>query len=238
MPPGTTRASTRRRLLQRQRDPERGAAPLAVPDRDRPLVAVDDPLCNRQTQARPPARRAARPPEALEDMRHVGWIDAPPIVLDVELGRRAVEPDGYPDLAAARAVPDRVVDEDRHELAQPGGIALDHDRGRIDDDPDRLGPGRLGQRRGRVGRDIAEIDRAPLERDRTGVRTRKQKQVVDEGGQVVDLRADIVKRLADRMDRLIAMALEMLEGAPNDRQRGAQLVARVGGELALATEGQ
>ncbi len=123
-------------------------------------------------------------------------------------------------------------------LAQPGGIALHHDRGRIDDDPDSLGSGRLGQGRGRVGGDIAQVDRATLERYRTGVRTGKQQQVVDEGGQVVDLRADVVECLADRMDGLVAMALEMLERAPNDRQRGAQLVARVSGELALATERQ
>ena len=32
------------------------------------------------------------------------------------------------------------------------------------------------------------------------------------------------------------MALEVLDAAPDDGQRGAQLVARVGGELALAPE--
>ena len=34
-----------------------------------------------------------------------------------------------------------------------------------------------------------------------------------------------------------AMAHEVVDAAPDDRQRRAQLVARVGGELALASQG-
>src|SRR6266550_8564018 len=192
------------RLLTRQRYPERGAAFLTIANRDGPLVTVDDPLGNRETETRPAARRASGPPEALEDVGHVVRIDAPPVILDVELGGRAGETDGDPDLAAARTVTDRVVDEDRHQLAQPRGVAFDHNRGRIDDDPDRLRLGGLDERGCGVGRDVTEIDRSVLEGDRTGVGTGAQKEIIDEGGQMVDLGADVVERLADGMDRLVA----------------------------------
>ena len=129
------------------------------------------------------------------------------------------------------AVAEVVVGQDRHQLAQPRGIAVDDDRGRIDDDPHRLRLGGLRQRRCRVSRDITEIDRSVFEGDRTGIGPGKQKEIIDEGGQMVDLRANVVERLADGMDRLVAVTLEMLEGAPDDRQRGPQLVAHRRKEL-------
>ena len=45
-----------------------------------------------------------------------------------------------------------------------------------------------------------------------------------------------VERVADRRDRLVAVPLEVLDAAPDDGQRRAQLVAGVGGELALAAQ--
>src|SRR4029079_12267084 len=95
---------------------------------------------------RPPP---ARPPEPGEEMGHVLGPDAAALVLDVEEGGGAVDADRDPDLAAGRAVSDRLVDEDHHELAEPDRVALDHRRLWVDDDPDVLRPG--GHRHRRCG---------------------------------------------------------------------------------------
>ena len=50
--------------------------------------------------------------------------------------------------------------------------------------PDRS---RLAHRRGAVRGDVTEVDRDPIERDRTGIRTSQQEQVLDDRGHVGDL---------------------------------------------------
>ena len=140
--------------------------------------------------------------------------------------------DGAPD----RAVADRVVDEDRDELAQAGGVAGDLDGRRIERDPDlRLG-GQPGQRAARVGGDVGQVDRLAGELDGPRVAPGEQEQVLDERGQVVGLGGDVVDRRADLADRLVGVAPEVLGARPDDGQRRPQLVARVGGELALVAE--
>ena len=131
---------------------------------------------------------------------------------------------------------DRVVDQDHDELAEPRRVAGD-DRGlRIDDDVDAPIRRRLAHRRGAVGRDVAEIDRDVLERDGARVRAREQQQVLDDRGHVGHLVVDVDERGADLRDGLVAMPFEVVDAAPDDGQRRPQLVARVGGELALPAE--
>ena len=78
----------------------------------------------------------------------------------------------------------------------------------------------------------------PRERHGPRVGTGEQQQVVDERGQPDHLGVDVVERPADARDRLVGMTPDELERAPDDCQRRPQLVARVGGELALAAQGQ
>ena len=145
-------------------------------------------------------------------------------------------PDGDPDTSVGRAVADGVVDQDHHELAEPGRIAGHHRRLRIDLDPDAaIGRG-LAHRRGAIGRDVAEIDRDALQRHGPRIGAGEQQQVLDDRGHVADLVIDVLERGTDRRDRLVAVPLEVLDAAPDDGQRRAQLVARVGRELALASQ--
>ena len=44
------------------------------------------------------------------------------------------------------------------------------------------------------------------------------------------------RRVADAADRLVLVALQVFDAAPDDRERRPELVARVGRELALAAE--
>ena len=98
--------------------------------------------------------------------------------------------------------------------------------------------GRLGHRRGAVDDHVTQVHRDPLELDGAGVGAGQQQQVVDDGGHVADLVVDVDERRPDRLDRLRSMALEVLDAAPDDGQRRPQFVARVRGELALATKGR
>jgi hypothetical protein len=52
-----------------------------------------------------------------------------------------------------------------------------------------------------------------------------------------DLGVDVLEGVDGGRDRPVLVALEVLDRGADDGQRRAQLVARVGGELALAAEG-
>ena len=150
----------------------------------------------------------------------------------------AVGPHRHPDPAVRRAVADRVVDQDHHELAEPGRIAGDHCGLRVDLDPDAAVGRRLAHRGGAVGGDVAEVELHVLQLHRPRIGAREQEQVLDDRGHVADLVVDVLERRADRRDRLGSMALEVVDAAPDDGQRRAQLVAGIGRELALAAEGR
>ena len=147
----------------------------------------------------PPPGSARRPVEALEQVRQVLRPDPGAVVLDHERRRRR-RPRATRDAdpAVGRAVADGVVDEDHHQLAEPGGIADDDGRLRVDLDPDTAVGGRLAERRGAVGRDVAEVDRHVLELDRARIRAGQQQQVLDDRGHVADLVVDVLERRADR----------------------------------------
>ena len=147
-----------------------------------------------------------------------------------------IAPDRDADPAVGRAVADGVVDQDHDQLAEPGRVAGHDRRLRIDLDPDAAVGRGLAHRRGAVGGHVAEVDRDVLERDGARIGAGEQQQVLDDRGHVADLVVDVLERRADRRDRLVAMPLEVLDAAPDDGQRRAQLVAGVGGELALAAQ--
>ncbi len=127
-----------------------------------------------------------------------------------------------------------VVDQDHHELPEASRVAADHRRFGIDHDPDTAVRRGLGHRRRSIRSDVAKIDRNPLEGDRARIGPGEQQQILHDRGHVANLVIDILERGADPGDRLVAVARQVLDAAPDDGQRRAQLVARIGGELALA----
>ena len=197
-------------------------------------MAVHDPLGDGESEPGPAAGCARRPIEPLEDVRHVLGSDARAVVLDDERRPAPIGPHRHPDPAVGRAVTDGVVDQDHHQLAEAGGIACHHRSLRIDLDPDPAVGRGLAHRRGAVGRHVAEVDRDVLQRHGPRIGAGEQQQVLDDRGHVADLVIDVLERRADRRDGLVAVPLEMLHAAPDDGQRRAQLVARIGRELALA----
>ena len=182
-------------------------------------------------------RRAGRAPEAVEHARHVLGADARTLVLHLDRGDRAGRADRDTDLAAARAVADRVVDEDHHELAEAGRVADRPSRARDPPRPARPRPPRAARarprprrrrRRGGAGR----ASRATAPESERARRSRSSTSVVRWWTSA----SMSLERVADLADRLVAVPPEVLDRAPDDGQRRAQLVAGVGGELALAAE--
>ena len=102
-------------------------------------------------------------------------------------------------------MPDGVVDEDHHQLAQARRIAGHDRRLRVDLDPHAAVGGRLGEGGGAVGHDVAEVDRHPLELDGARVRAREQQEVLDDRRHVADLVVDVLEGRADLGDRLVAV---------------------------------
>ncbi len=202
----------------------------------RPPCRFDDPGRDRQAETGPATRRALGSVEALEEMGQVLGSDPGSVILDDEGRAGAVGPDLDADPSARRAVPDRVVDQDHDQLAQPGWVAGD-DRGlRIDLDPDAAIRGRLAQGGGAVGGHVAEVERHALQLDRARIGPGEEQEVLDDRGHVGHFVVDVLERRADRLDALRAVAQEVVDAAPDDRQRRPQLVACVGREFALAPQ--
>ena len=137
---------------------------------------------------------------------------------------------------AARAVAERVVEQDPHDARDRVGVPAAPARGLGEDDLDR---GRALPRAqlelGRDGADdLAELDLLGPQRHR-GVEPREVEQLAGERGQAVELAAR-VGDLAQRVE-LVDLAradvlLEQLHRALEHRQRRAQLVRRRGHERA------
>ena len=131
---------------------------------------------------------------------------------------------------------DRVVQQDRDELAQAGRIPDRRRRRRVHLDPHAGIRRGLRQRCGGLGGHVVELERNPLERDGAGVGASQQEQVVDEPGELLDLGVDVGEGVPDLAHRAGGVPPQQLHRAPDDRQWGPQLVARVGRELALAPQ--
>ena len=184
----------------------------------------------------PPGRASgARQNRSKTCWRSVGR-DPRPVVVDHQDRFPALGPDGHRHHSPDRTVADRIVDEDRHELAQPGRIADDLDGTGVERDPD-LRPGRQpGQAGGRIGRHVGQVDGLAGQLDRARVAPGEQEQVLDERGQVIGLGRDVVDGRADLADRLVRVPAEVLGAGPDDGQGRPQLVAGVRREFALVAE--
>ena len=196
-------------------------------------MVLGDPLGDREAEPGAPGGRAGRPPEAVEHALAVLRPHTGAGILDGDargIGGRA---DEHAHRAPSRTVPDRVVHQDHHELAQAGRVAHRRCRLRVYLDTHSGGRGRLRQRGGSIGRHVVEMERHALEADRAGVGAGKQQQILDEAGQVLDLRIDVGERVTDLTDGLRGVPPKELHRATDDRQRRSQLVAGICGELAL-----
>ena len=131
---------------------------------------------------------------------------------------------------------DRVVDEDRHELAEPERVAEHGRRLRVEQHLHvPLGGQARHGAKGFAG-DVRQVERLALELDDAGIRSGEQEQVPDERREVLDFVPDVAERIADGGDGLVSMALEVLDARADDREGRPELVAGVGRELALAAD--
>ena len=167
--------------------------------------------------------------EALEHALAVGRRDARAVVLDPQPqlagGERAAERDPV----ASRGVLDGVLREAHHRLGEPLAVGADlPERDRLALPAPRRERGRL---RHQLVRELVDVDvLQPQEVGPLGLRERQQ--VVDEAAHPVQLVGDE----GDRLAPLLGVLAQQLEMAADDRDRRAQLVARVGDEVALAGE--
>ena len=75
------------------------------------------------------------------------------------------------------------------------------------------------------------------ERKRPRIGPGEQQQVVDEAGEMRHLGIDVVEGLGLLAQGHLGLAAQVLDRAAHHGQRGAQFVARVGGEFALPAQG-
>ena len=226
------------RSRERDLDDEPRAAGLAIVRPDRAPMAVDDPGRDRQAEPGAAGRRARATPETLEETRQILLAQTVPLVLDRELALQRRQSARWRRTAPSRglwaiALSTRMYTSWRRRAASPMTVA---GSGSTSNRTPALA-GRAPQGGRRSGRHVAEIDRQALQADRAGVRAGEQEQLVDEARQVVDLRSDVVERVADLRDGFVSMTPKVFDRCLDDRQRRPQLVAGIGGELALAPQG-
>ena len=150
------------------------ATPIRPPWRSTIQLAIASPRPVPPDGA-PGARQKRSKTCAMSSSRMPGPWSATSIVAT---GRRRRTDDRH--RAAARAVADGVVDEDRDQLAQARRVADDHRRLRVDAGRARRAPPPSGRAPRRPSNaDVAQVERHPLERDRAGVGAGEQQQVVD-----------------------------------------------------------
>ncbi len=159
------------------------------------------------------------------------WSSTVSVAPPLSRGRspiRTRDPDG--------PVADRVVGQDRGQLAEPGPVAGQRHSHRIHVDLD-------GALRGDGTYPVEAFADHRLEIELLGrelldprVGAGQQEQVADERGQVVHLGSHVRERVGLVGQLQLRVALEVLDSGLDDAQRRAQLVAGVGRELALAAE--
>ncbi len=207
------------------------------------MVTLDDGLDDREAQsgpsglARPGAVAAG---EAREELIADGGVDAGTVIVHAQHGVVTLPRDAQGDPGARRRVCPGVREKVRDDLVHPTRIA---------DDRDGLvrhldAPVVVGRRRSRIResfeRQLGEVDGAvdqllPL------VEPCEQQQVLDETGHPQGLRLDALERGGRAFDdlrtlfrgrTLMQRAQRQLRVPPDGRERGAQLVTRVGDEAA------
>jgi hypothetical protein len=157
-----------------------------------------------------------------------GLLVAADLLVDIVL-LIDTEPDR--DRRPLRRVPARVAEQVDEHLLQPVLVAGDRDRvvGQVQD-PAVPGPGDPRVARG-VDGDAGDVDRLAVQRP-AGVKPGEQQQVVHENGHPGGLRQDPAQRVRHRFGGVPGAAQRELSVAPDDGERRAQLVARVGCEPA------
>ena len=199
----------------RQADGEPRPAARPVRDRDPAIVEVDDRLGDREAEARPAGRCAGRPPEALEDLRHVLGADARAVVVDVERSPRGLRVRTGPGPSRRAACGGRRCRRGSRRAGGGGRVAVD-DRGLgVEREADAAVGRRLDEAPRAVGGDVAEIDRQALRLMAPESERARRSSSSTRRGQVADLGIDVVERLDRRRGRGRGIAAEML-----DRARG------------------
>ena len=194
--------------------PRSGRRPPRRVDRDRSVVVLGDPAGDGETQPGAARGRAGRAPEAIEDARRSSGATPGPGVVDGEGRRAGMRTTARVTVVVARAVADRVVEQDRDELAQPRRIPDRRRRRRVHLDPHAGVRRGLRQRCGGLGGDVVELERNPLERDGAGVGAGEQEQVVDERGELLDLGVDVGEGVPDLAHRAGGVPPQELDRAP------------------------
>ena len=216
----------------------RAPPPGRLPADDRAAMPLDDPGSDRQPETGAAGRRVRRSPEPLEDVRQVGLAEARAAVLDDEVGvsrRRGwtaistVDPVGAWRTALSPRIRTSWRSRSASAVSGTGSASTSTRTSRSAAIVAR--PGR------RVERDLAEVGRRERQVERPRIGPREQQQVVDERAEPDHLVVDAVERGRARRRVPIRLAAQLFDRAADDRQRRAQLVAGVGGEIALASEG-
>ena len=153
-----------------------------------------------------------------------------PLIRDAQRHLDGVRLNAHPDRRSRRAVLDGVVDHVGNRIPQHQTIGRHADI-RVGSDLEPLLPFlREDPERCRdVAREISEVEDLARKTNRTGVSTRQAQERVDQPGQTIDL----FEHAADRI--LVfrwrpGLAQPHFADAANDRERGPQLVRRIGGE--------
>ena len=226
----------RGRLRRWEANAEVGATALAVRDLDRALMAIDDPFRDREPEPRATRRCAAGAPEPLEQMGHVLGADPRP---SSSTSRNALPPScrtatrTWPPLGLWRmALSTRMKTSWRSRAASPSTIAGSGSTSTLTSfapaglTSDEAAAAATSPRSsGSRSREIApESDRARRRRSSTSdVRCSTSAPISSSA-------------LPTELTGSSACRRRWSSGAPDDGQRRPQLVARVGGELALTAE--
>src|SRR5919197_190389 len=203
---------------------------------DRPAHLRDDLLADVEAKTDAAVRLgAARPEEAVEDVRPLGVRNADAFVAHANDGGVAVAADLDQDRPALRTVFDGVVEEVFHDLDDAACIGVDGESAVAREDDDgmlRIGRVLIGCPAG----DFRENDRFRLEHEAARIQPGHVEQVVDERGQ----RFRALLRLHDELLRARAVAFGHLTEREIELQldrgdRGPDLVAGHAEELRALT---
>ena len=212
---------------------------MVVVEGDRAAVRGHDPAGDRETEPGSLARPAGIDPvEALEHLLAFCRGDAGTVVGHLQ-DQAPVAPGAFDlDRPRLRSVPQRVVDQDHHQLLE----AIRVDQGPPDPRARELDPGmaRAGERLHVSRRRSNQLVDVRLHRVDLGlarVDARQREHAADQPAHALGLVAYGVQDLSVLGHRLIRVAKEDLDTGVDDRQRRSQLVRGVRGELLLALEG-
>ena len=199
-------------------------------------MLLDDPLGDGQAETRATGRGVVGPPEPLEEPRQIIGLDAGPMVVDLQKRAPRLRPNPDSHCRSGRTVPNCIVGQDGHELAESERIACDRGRQRIEHHVDAAFMRERRQHRHRLRGYVAEVERDSVYLNNAGVGSGEQEHVLDEGGHVPHLGIDVAQGFTHVLDPAAAVALEVHDARTDHGEWRAQLMACVRRELALALQ--